>query len=362
MDEKDYFGSDRKLHREERKRKKDKDRSKYKKSDQKKYLKALDQEIASKTRKEDLKRGRVISIQSEGIIVACEGQNYRCTLRGLLKKEKTNQKNLSVVGDWVFFSPSPDFEGVIDQIEPRKTTLSRADNLSRNKEQLIAANIDQVLITLSVYSPPLKIALLDRYLIATKKGGMTPIILINKMDLINRDEEQKNLYLQVVNLLKERNILLIPLSTKTGEGLDRLIKAMQGKSSCFSGQSGVGKSSLINATLGLNLPTQETVKNTKKGAHTTTNATLIPLNCGGWCIDTPGIKSFGLWELSKEDLVSHFIEFTLFTKRCKYPDCSHTHEEPCGVKDAIENGALPRLRYESYLSLLEAVSQEHLRR
>lgn len=361
--EEDYIPEDRKSAKTERKIATAKDRSKYKKTDRdKQQIKAPVQQ------KEAQFRGRVLSINPQGILVQYDVGTAICTLRGLLKKDKTQFKNLVVVGDFVNFSKQASGEGLISSIEPRKTVLSRADNLSRRKEQLIAANIDQVIITVSVVTPVLKPFLVDRYIIATRKGGMQPIIVINKIDLLDDKTQDEQLLLQEGELLEEffnaysAEETVIPVSASTGQGIDKLRDAMRDKASVFSGQSGVGKSSLINTMTGLDLRVGQVVEKTQKGSHTTTTTNLLPLPFGGWCIDTPGIKSFGVWDLKKEDVLPYFAEIHAGGEYCKYPDCSHMNEPGCAVLKAVENGEISWLRYQSYAYLMDSVGKEHIRR
>ena len=364
-----YLGEDRKAARVERKRLLSKDRSKYKKTDQKKHKISRKEEVQSRFGSKDLCRGRVLSITSQGILVESEGQSYTCALRGLLKKEKSHFKNLVTVGDFVLFEKKPDAEGLISDVEERRSVLSRADNLSRRKEQLIAANIDQVIITASVVSPPLKPFLIDRYIIAARKGNMDPVLVINKMDLLDDpsiDEVLRNEQREWVEACKKAyakaKVPLICLSAATGEGLEQLKKAMAGKASVFSGQSGTGKSSLINFITGLNLAVGKTVQRTKKGSHTTSSAHLLPLEFGGWCVDTPGIKSFGVWDLKAEELQEYFSEIFTRSRQCKFPDCSHTHEAECVVLKDLHKGKISPLRYDSYQTLMAAITEKHRRR
>jgi ribosome biogenesis GTPase len=362
--EEEFFGDRRKEQKAARKQASSKDRSKYKKTDRLQYEKRLAQQQHKDDDREDLKRGRVLSIISRGIIVDCEDRQYICVLRGTLKKEKGQFKNLVTVGDFVLFRPSGADEGSINSVEPRKTVLSRADNLSQRKEQLIAANIDQVLITVSIVSPPLKPFLVDRYIIATQKGGMTPLIVVNKIDLLDQaSEKERTLYEEFIEAYRTADIAVLSVSTTTGEGIEELKAVMRDKASVFSGQSGVGKSSLINSVTGLDLRIGKTVDKTNKGAHTTTSAQLIPLQSGGWCIDTPGIKSFGIWNLKREEIESHFPEIYQAGKQCKFPNCSHIHEEEeCAVQQAVNAGQISPLRYESYGYLIGSIDQTHLRR
>lgn len=362
--EEEYFGDERKSSKAERKRMTEKDRSKYKKTDVKKQ----EQHVQIFDPKK-LEKGRVLSIASQGIYVQVEKEIILCTLRGVLKKDKTKFKNLVAVGDFVFFERDIGGEGLIAQVEPRRTVLSRAENLSRRKEQLIATNIDQVIIVVSVVSPPLKPSLVDRYIIATHKGGMQPVVVVNKIDLLEKVtvedpflEEEKQLYIAFLKAYKEAGITVIPLSTITGEGLEDLKQVMKGKASVFSGQSGVGKSSLINMMTGQNLRVGGMVDKTNKGTHTTTTAQLLPLEFGGWCIDTPGIKSFGVWDLGKEEIKEYFPEIFECGRDCRYPDCSHLSEDACAVIKAVEEGKISILRYSSYFSLMESVANAHFRR
>lgn len=367
-----FDGEDRKLIRRERKMASSKDRSKYKKTDADKIKKHAEENYQPQNEQSPLKLGRVISIASEGIIVDYQGQFISCVLRGTLKKEKTQHKNLVIVGDFVRFEPMHENEGVISFVEPRRSILSRADNLSQRKQQLIAANIDQVLITTSVVNPPIKPSLIDRYIIAADKGGMQSIIVVNKIDLLQPSnpeeydevliETEKEIYEEFIAAYSLTGIQVISVSSTTGQGMQELEECMKGKASVFSGQSGVGKSSLINRITGLNLRIGEVVERTKKGSHTTSTANLLPLPFSGWCIDTPGIKSFGVWDLQKEELLSYFPEIMAQGEKCKFPNCSHIHEPGCAIEIAIDAGEVSLMRYQSYYSLLHELGEEHLRR
>lgn len=362
--EAEYFKDDRKHSRMERKIASAKDRSKYKKTDREKWQKNKELHQNIKLAKEDLLKGRVLSINPQGIIVECDNEIYTCSLRGLLKKDKTQFKNLVTVGDFVLFQKTEGTEGLIAHVEPRRSILSRADNLSRRQEQLIAANIDLVLITTSVVNPPIKPSLVDRYIIAARKGQMEPIIVVNKIDLLDDPSasEEQEIYEEFLKAYQTAGVTVIPVSVINSQGLDELKKIMKDRASVFSGQSGVGKSSLINAITGQTLKVGKVVDRTKKGAHTTTTTQLLPLEFGGWCIDTPGIKSFGVWNLEKEEVEQYFSEIYELGHQCKFPDCSHTHEKDCAVLQAAEIGQLSLLRLASYHYLLDALSQEHLRR
>jgi len=361
-----FHSKDAKSSRKERKRISLKDRSKYKKSDQDQQKNKLEAST------QHLLCGRVLAILPEGALVCCEEEEFLCTLKGSLKHDTSRVKNLLAVGDFVRFEKNPGAEqGCIVKVEERRSILSRADNLSRSKEQLIAVNVDQVLITASILFPPLKPFLIDRYIIAAQKGNMEPIILINKVDYLHAApkeidaatvEQEIALYQEFLSIYQGLHFKVIPISVETGIGIEELKAAMHGKTSVFSGQSGVGKSSLINLVTSSSLTTGSVVQRTRKGSHTTTRAHLIPLAGGGFCIDTPGIKSFGLWDLQPADIASYFSEIHALSPQCKYPDCSHLNEPHCAVKAAVEEHTISSLRYASYCALMASVSEEHKQR
>ncbi|MBY0530242.1 MAG: ribosome small subunit-dependent GTPase A [Rhabdochlamydiaceae bacterium] len=365
--EEDFHARDRKQHRKERKIAVQKDRSKYKKSDQDQLKKNTPRTAIDAS----LPKGRVIAILPEGIIVKTEEKEILCSLKGALKQDKSRTKNLIAVGDFVRFEDKGQEQGIISSIEERTSILSRADNLSRNKEQLIAVNIDQVIITSSVLIPNLKPPLVDRYIIATDKGNMQPLLVVNKIDLLTHPPEhttkeelaqEKEIYDAFVQAYRALGIQVIPVSAATQEGIEELKAAMRNKTSVFSGQSGVGKSSLINLVAGTSLATGSIVQSTRKGSHTTTTTHLVPLEGGGFCIDTPGIKSFGLWDLEAQDLAAYYPEITELSSECRFPDCSHQTEPGCRVRQAAEEKEISPLRFASYCALMTSLSEEHRHR
>ncbi len=354
-EEEAFHARDRKSSKRDRKQAQAGDRSKYKKSDRNKLKK-------SSVNTAGMDKGRVLSILGEHVIVDCDGKSIQCTLRGTHKKEKTLQKSLIAVGDLVYIK-----ERAVHHIETRYSVLARADNLRRRQQQIIAANVDCVLITTAAMMPRFTTTLIDRYLIMTWKGNMEPVIVINKGDILKNPPEgvlQHDLeeaQAQIESAIATYQSLGIPtflVSAETGEGIEELERQMRNKTSVFSGQSGVGKSSLINRLLGTQLRTQEIVSTTWKGSHTTTTAHLIPLDCGGFCVDTPGIKSFGVWELSEDELQAYFPEILEQSCACKFSACTHTHEPNCAVKEAVENGQISEARYASYATLLAELQDD----
>lgn len=348
--EEEFHAKDRKQFKKERKKAQSTDRSKYKKTD-----------LEKRTSKEEdsfshLSKGKVIAITKDGYVVDLEGKSYFCSLKGNLKKERREEKNLVAVGDWVRFSFDQK-EGSIFFIEQRRSSLSRTD-ISGKKEQLIAVNVDQALIAVSVAEPKLKPALIDRYLIAAEKGNICPVIVINKIDLLEENPKEKQLYEDFLLAYEPLGLIILSVSVKNRLGIEALQAIFQNKTSVISGQSGVGKSSLLNLCFGLSLKTGDLATKTQKGAHTTSTAELLPLPGGGYCIDTPGIRSFGIWKLKKEDVQFHFQDLLEFASDCKYPNCSHINEPSCAVLKALEEKTISSIRYDSYKTLFEAVENE----
>lgn len=357
--------------KEAKKRKQTQDRSQFKKSDQDKKARL---EANGTTQAAGTIKGRVISIGPSQAEVVAENKTYLCTVRGRLKQKSVKLKNLIAVGDYVYITPgkcdakdskrkSSLPEGVIESVEPRATLLGRGENLSRHKQQIIAANIDLVMVVASVYAPVFRPALIDRYLIAAEKGNLQSAIVINKVDMIREIEpKERKLFEDFCELYEALGYTLFLVSSKSGKGLNALEEHMAAKASVFSGQSGTGKSSLLTAITGQELLVGDTVRRTHKGSHTTVKTRLIPLASGGFCLDTPGIKSFGIWDFKLEDIKRHFFEISELGEECHFPDCSHRHEPSCRVKEALELGEVSAIRYQSYEALLEELSSEHKRR
>ncbi|NGX63198.1 MAG: putative ribosome biogenesis GTPase RsgA [Candidatus Anoxychlamydiales bacterium] len=351
LEEEELFLQDTKQFRKQRKIKSQKDRSKYKKTDieKKKNVQKID--------KKHLAKAIVLSVLGQEILISYNKKKYKATLRGILKKEKSKNKNIIAVGDIVNISFKNENEATIESIDKRFSILSRQEERSK-KQSIIAVNIDQVLITTSLVKPYLKPFLIDRYMIAITKGNMTPVIIINKIDLLQKNSQEEKKYQNFLSTYEKLGYLILSISCKKKIGLKALLNVMKGKTSVFSGQSGTGKTSLINATLHMKLKTGEVVKKTYKGAHITSKAELIELKSGGFCIDTPGIKSFGIWDLEINDIKNHFFEFHNFAKKCKYKNCKHINEPHCNVIKAIDKKKISKLRFESYRMLIEEILEK----
>lgn len=293
-------------------------------------------------------RGRVLSVHGLVCTVQDEqGQTWQCVTRRLLKTLSTDQRHVVTVGDRVLFRPVDQTqakEGNIQRIEPRRGNLSRG---VRGRQQVLVANVDQLLIVASAAEPRLKPNLIDRMLVAAEHGRIRPIVCINKIDLVEPASLQA-----LVGVYGQMGYTVLLLSAKTGFGIERLRRMLAGQASVVAGQSGVGKSSLLNAVdARLHLRVQPVSTETEKGRHTTTTAHLIPLGCGGWVVDTPGMRQFELWDVIPEEVAGFYRDLRPYVSLCRFPDCTHTHEEDCAVKNAVADGRLDERRYESYCHL-----------
>lgn len=295
---------------------------------------------------DQLLRGRVVKVQGLHSSVECDdGTNYRCAVRRLLKTVATDQRHVVATGDIVRFRPSGN-GGMIEHVEPRRGVLTRG---SRGREHVLVANVDQVVIVVSLVRPKLKPHLIDRYLAVAWRGDIQPIICLNKADLVDPVLVQP-----LVGAYSQIGVPTILTSAVNDAGIEQLRARLKGKASVLSGQSGVGKSSLLNAVQsGLSLRVRSVGEKNQKGRHTTTTAELIKLNTGGWVIDTPGVRQLQLYDVPSGEVEAFFPEFHPFIALCAFPDCTHTHEEKCAVKIALARRLLSPRRYTSYLGLLQ---------
>ena len=291
--------------------------------------------------------GRVLRVHGLVLMVrADDGRTYPCHVRRLLKSLAIEGRNVVTAGDQVWFRPggSAGAEGLIENVEARRGVITRG---YRNRQQIIAANVDQVLIVSALAEPGLKLGLVDRYLVSAEMGGVRPVIVFNKADLVDLAT-----YQWVVGLYAQLGYETVVSSVTDGRGVDRLRALVARGVTAVTGQSGVGKSSLLNVIQpGLNLKVREVSDWTFKGKHTTSTAELIELDSGGFVVDTPGLRQFELWGVVPGELEAYFLEFRPFIPHCRFPDCSHTHETGCAVKDALYWGQIHPGRYESYRKL-----------
>jgi len=292
--------------------------------------------------------GRVLSVHglfSE--VQAADGVIYHCVTRRILKTLTTDLRHVVTAGDRVLFRPADKTgsnEGFIERVEPRRGMLCRQ---VRRRQQILVTHVDLVAIVSSAAEPRLKPNLIDRMLVATEKGDIRPVICINKIDLVDVADLQP-----LVGVYSQMGYEVLLLSAKTGFGVERLRRLLIGRSSVLAGQSGVGKSSLLNRVdPSLHLHVQPVSLDTEKGKHTTSNARLMPLTDGGYVVDTPGIRHFQLWDVVPEEIDGYFRDLRPYISLCRFPNCTHTHEDDCAVKNAVADDRLDERRYESYCHL-----------
>lgn len=291
--------------------------------------------------------GRVLrSIGANQCLVEVqEGRSILCSVRRLIRTLARDGRNATVAGDRVQIRQTSETEGVIERVESRTRVVSRG---SGRFEHVIVANIDQAVIVASAADPAFKPGLVDRFLVSAAKGGVEAIVCVNKVDLIDPTSLQP-----IVGVYARMGYTVVMTSTKNGQGINELRRLLQGRESVLTGQSGVGKSTLINAIDDrLNLKTAEVSDDSGKGRHTTRVAELKPLTGGGWIVDTPGIRQLELWNVQSEEVEGYFREFAPFLVQCRFPNCTHTHETPCGIKSAVASGQISPTRYQGYLRLV----------
>ncbi|MBL8091495.1 MAG: ribosome small subunit-dependent GTPase A [Anaerolineales bacterium] len=295
--------------------------------------------------KENKTQGLIIKAQSgffwvetgEGIIV--------CQLRGKLKQGRA-KGDIAALGDHVSITVLPDGSGVIENVEERKQALIRLDPRPQGEyQQILLANADQAIFVFACANPNPKLKMLDRFLVIAEKQKIPPIIVANKIDLVENPKEIFGLYENI-------GYRVIYTSIKNNIGIDELKKELQNKISALAGPSGVGKSSLLNAIQNeLGLRVNEISKSMNKGKHTTVTREMFKLNEGGFVADTPGWKSLALWDTEPEELEAYFPELKNLVSQCQFNNCTHQHEPNCAVLNALKENKIHKARYDSFIRL-----------
>ena len=291
--------------------------------------------------------GRVIRTQSGFYTVETDAAPLVCRLRGR-HKQGPRQGDVLAVGDWVQVTPLEDGTGIIEEIKPRLRTFCRmAPTPQGEYRQILIANPDQVVLIFACAQPAPHLGMLDRFLVIAEQQHVPALIIANKLDLL--DHEQAEL---LFGHYEPLGYPVIYTSAKMQIGLDQLRARLVDRVSLFTGPSGVGKSSLLNALQpGLGLQVNQISQQTQKGRHTTVVRQLIPLDEGGYVADTPGLKSLALWDVSAEELDGYFPEIRQRIAACQFNDCTHVHEPGCAILQAVESGEIHPERYKSYLHI-----------
>lgn len=287
------------------------------------------------------------------VVKSADGTMIDCKVKGNFRLKGLRTTNPVAVGDNVEIQPNSDGTAFITKIEPRKNyIIRRASNLSK-ESHIIASNLDQAFLVISIKSPETSTIFVDRFLATAEAYDVPVIIVVNKIDILDKEElEYANAFKFLYETVGYKVILMSAIEDEAG--ISSILELASGKVSLFSGNSGVGKSTIINKLLpGINLKVGEISETHHTGMHTTTFSEMFELPRGGYIIDTPGVKGFGTIDFDASQVAHYFPEIFKKSAECKYYNCTHTHEPGCAVRAAVENSEISESRYASYLNILE---------
>ena len=289
------------------------------------------------------------------------GQLIDCKIKGNFRLKGIRSTNPVAVGDRVTIIPNAEGTAFITAIEDRRNYIIRKSSNLSKQSHIIAANVDQAFLVVTVNYPQTSTTFIDRFLASAEAYRVPVTLLFNKTDLLCAEELR---YQQMmIDLYDTVGYQCLAISAETGEGIDKVMDMLTGKVTVLSGNSGVGKSTLINRLLpGVNLRTSDISDAHNSGMHTTTFSEMLPLPLGGYIIDTPGIKGFGTFDIEPEELTGYFKEIFRFSKECRFSNCTHTHEPGCAVLKAVEEHFISQSRYQSYLSMMEDKEESKYRK
>lgn len=299
---------------------------------------------------------------SEYIVVTDSGEEIACKIKGKFRLKGIRTTNPVAVGDHVTIANPENDTAYITDISPRRNyIIRRASNLSK-EAHIIAANVDQVLLIVTLFHPVTSTTFIDRFLSTAEAYSIPATIVINKVDLLTDDDSRE--YLEGIEYLYSSiGYKVIETSVTENIGIDTLRESLKGKTTLLSGNSGVGKTSIINRLIpGLQLRTAEISTTHLTGMHTTTFSEMFQLPGGGYIIDTPGVKGFGTIDYDIHDVSHYFPEIFRISKDCRFSDCTHTHEPGCAVIEALKDNLIAQSRYNSYLSILEDIDHKKYRK
>lgn len=299
--------------------------------------------------------GKVVEV-SRGLCRAeLNGETIVCDVRGILTAEGSGYSNLLAVGDRVLVQPLAENRGLVEGVLPRRSGLARADSFDVHLRQIIAANVDQLLIVAAWLEPKIWLQMIDEYQIGAARNNLNVGVCINKIDLARSIDEVET----AVAPYRALGIPVFLTSAADGVGIEPVRDFLRGQATVLAGLSGVGKSTLLNAVQpGLQLRTSEvSALKSHEGRHTTTQALMLSLEMGGSVVDTPGIKDMGLHGLHPDDLITFYPELVEVVGNCRFNDCTHSHEPGCVVKKAVANGRIAQWRYDNYVNLYETLQE-----
>ena len=298
-------------------------------------------------------RGLVLRVSGLQSTVEADGRSWQCEIRGRMKAGPREIQSPVATGDWVEFEPTTESTGVIEERHPRHSKLSRTRAGNRPCEQILAANVDCFAVVVAARQPAVSPGFIDRALVIAHEGKVEPLICLNKIDLMKDPVVH-----EAVRIYGDLGYRVLLTSARTGEGIDALAETLAGRVSALVGQSGVGKSTILNCIdPSLNLPAAGLMKRHDRGRHTTASVHLHRLPRGGYVADTPGVKSLQPWGVNRRQLTRYFVEMAPLAGQCRFRDCTHIREPGCAIRDAVESGRIAGIRYEGFKRIQQSLPE-----
>ncbi|MFM2282889.1 MAG: hypothetical protein RL222_393 [Bacteroidota bacterium] len=299
-------------------------------------------------------KGRIIQTTGSWYQVLLDGKMVMARLKGKFKLDELDTTNPIAVGDFVTLEKTVNNEYIINEIHPRHNYIVRQSPRNKHQRHIIASNVDQALLIVTIAQPRTSLGFIDRFIAAAESFHIPVKIVLNKTDLIREKEQEQADYLKVV--YNQLGYTVIEASTVTGQGIDVIRETLRDKTTLVAGHSGVGKSTIVNAiNAELNLKTGKISEKWGKGMHTTTFATMFEIMPDSFIIDTPGIKEFMLLQVEPEEVSGYFTDIKQYAEGCQFNNCLHRNEPNCAVKEAVENAKIAPTRYENYLNIIDNI-------